>query len=171
MRNWRSEPGACGREWPCGVPRLLRRLRRDRRGATIIELALALPVLSVMLLGLVDVASCYSAQMSIQQAAARSLERVQVTGSSADFTYVQTEAAASAGVPVSQVTVESWLECDNVKQAATVQNCSDASAVAGRYVKVTIASSYTPYFAYSPLGTRRSDGKVALSAASSVRYS
>jgi Flp pilus assembly protein TadG len=149
---------------------LLLRLARDRRGASIIEMALALPVLSVMMLGLIDVASCYSAQMSIQQAAARSLERVQVSGSSTDFTYVKTEAAAAADVPVSQVTVETWLECDYVKQGTTVQSCS-ANQVASKYVKVTINSSYAPYFAYSPLGTRQANGTVALSANSSVRYS
>jgi len=153
-----------------GIPHFLHRIGRDRRGASIIELALALPFLSVMLVGLVDVASCYSAQMSIHQAAARSLERVQVSGSNADFAYVKTEAASAAGVPESQVTVETWLECDNVKQAASVSTCT-ATQVSAKYVKVTIASSYTPYFAYSPLGTRGSDGKVPLSAFSSVRYS
>ena len=150
---------------------LLRRLRRDRRGASIIELALALPFLSIMLVGLVDVASCYSAQMSIQQAAARSLERVQVSSSTTDFAFVKTEAATAAGVPEAQVTIETWLECDNVKQAATVQTCDDDTDVTGKYVKVTIASSYKPYFAYSPLGTRQADGQIALSASSSVRYS
>jgi Flp pilus assembly protein TadG len=152
------------------ITHILRRLRRDRRGASIIELALALPFLSVMLVGLVDVASCYSAQMSIQQAAARSLERVQVGGSSGDFEFVRTEAATAAGVPLSQVTVETWLECDNVRQGASVTTCTDTQ-VASKYVKVSITSSYAPYFAYSPLGTRGSDGKIALSAASSVRYS
>jgi Flp pilus assembly protein TadG len=149
---------------------LLHQLRRDHRGTSVIELALALPFLSVMLVGLVDVASCYSAQMSIQQAAARSLERVQVAGPSGDFAFVRTEAASAAGVPVSQVTVETWLECDNVKQAATVQTCSETQASAN-YVKVTISSSYAPYFGYSPLGARTSDGRVPLSASASVRYS
>jgi Flp pilus assembly protein TadG len=152
------------------LPPLLRRIGRDRRGASIIELALTLPFLSVMMVGLVDVASCYSAQMSIQQAAARSLERVQVNGSTTNFAFVRTEAAAAAGVPESQVTVETWLECENVRQAATVLVCPGTQD-AGKYVKVTITSSYTPYFAYSPLGTRAANGKIPLSAASSVRYS
>ena len=144
-------------------------LRRDKRGASIIELALALPFLSIMLLGLVDVASCYSAQMSIQQAAARSLERLQTSGSTSDFSYVRAEAAAAAGVPLSQVVVESWLECDNVRQAATVQACTGTQA-SSKYVQVTITSSYDPFFPYSPLGTRQSDGNVPLSASWAVRY-
>lgn len=149
----------------------IRNLAQDRRGASIIELGLTLPILSVMLMGLVDVASCYSAQMSLQQAAARSLERVQVGGASTtDFTYVRTEAAAAAGVPVSQVTVTTWLECDNVKQADTVRVCP-GTQVAGRYVQVSIASTYAPFFPYSPLGARNEGGDVVMNAASSVRYS
>lgn len=148
---------------------LLSRLRGSRRGASIIELGLAMPVLSLMLVALVDVASCYSAQMTIQQAAARSLERVQVSGSTADFSYVKTEAASAAGVPESQVTIDSWLECNNARQPATVQACTGTQRSA-KYVQVTITSSYSPFFPYSPLGTRQADGKVALSASSAVRF-
>lgn len=148
----------------------LRRLGRDRRGASVIELGLAMPVVGIMLVGLVDMASCFSAQLSIQQAAARSLERVQVNRSATDFAFVKTEAAAAAGVPVTQVTVERWLECDSVKQSATVTACP-GTADAGKYIKVTVASDYVPFFPYSPLGTRNANGNVALSAAASVRYS
>jgi len=146
---------------------LLARLGRDRRGTSIIEFALAAPVMAVMLMGLVDVASCYSAQMSIQQAAARSLERLQASGSS-DTTYLRAEAATAAGVPLSQVTVDSWLECDDARQAATVTSCS-AGQTSARYVQVTITSSYEPFFGYSPVGTRDGSGNVALSAASALR--
>jgi Flp pilus assembly protein TadG len=128
-----------------------------------------MPLLSIMLVGLVDVASCFSAQMTIQQAAARSLERVQTSGSTTDFAYVRTEAAAAAGVPESQVTLDSWLECDNVRQAATVVTCT-STQISAKYLQVSISSTYTPYFPFSPLGTRHADGKVGLSAASAVRY-
>jgi Flp pilus assembly protein TadG len=149
---------------------MLRQIGRDDRGASIIELALAMPVLSLLLVGLVDMSSMFSAQLSLQQAAARSLERVQVNGTNTDFTYVRTEAAAAAGVAESQVTVITWLECDNVKQAATVTTCA-GTAEAGKYVKVTINNGFKPFFPFSPLGARQSDGTVALSAAASVRYS
>jgi Flp pilus assembly protein TadG len=149
---------------------MLRQIGRDDRGASIIELALAMPVLSLLLVGLVDMSSMFSAQLSLQQAAARSLERVQVNGTNTDFTYVRTEAAAAAGVAESQVTVITWLECDNVTQAATVTTCA-GTAEAGKYVKVTINNGFKPFFPFSPLGARQSDGTVALSAAASVRYS
>lgn len=148
---------------------LLARLGRERRGAGVLELGLALPILMVILLGLIDVASCYSAQMSIQQAAARALERVQVGSSRSSFDFVRTEAANAAGVPVSQVTVETWLECNQVRQAAATQDCATGQPRA-RYVQVTVGSSYRPYFLYSPLGGRNSAGDVPLAATSSVRY-
>lgn len=145
------------------------RLRQDRRGASIIEMGLALPVLSVMLVGLVDVASAYSAHMTIQQAAARSLERVQVNGFANNFSFVRAEAAAAAGVPVTQVAVTTWLECNNVRQPATTTLCT-GGAVAGKYVEVTVNSTYSPFFSISPLGARNANGDVALSATSAVRY-
>lgn len=144
-------------------------LPRDRRGASVLELGLALPVMMVVLLGLIDVASLYSAQMSVQQAAARALERVQVGNSRSDFAFVRTEAAAAAGVPESQVTVETWLECNEDRKPSGTTDCATGERRA-RYVQVAITSSYAPYFRYSPLGTRDSAGNVALTARSSVRY-
>lgn len=147
----------------------MRDLRTDRRGLSVIELGLSMPILSVLMLGLIDVSSVYSAQVSLQQAAARSLERVQVSGYGTDFTYVKAEAAAAAGVPESQVTVTTWLECNNVKQLATVTLCP-GTQVAGRYVQVAITATYTPWFPYSPMGERNGEGKIPMSATSSVRY-
>ncbi len=151
------------------LPALTIAALKDRRGTSIIELAIALPVVSVMLVGLVDVATCYSAQMSLQQAASRSLERLQVNGYETNFAFLQAEAAAAAGVPESQVTVTTWLECGYSKQPATTTSCSDGE-VAGKYVEVSIVSTYDPFFSYSPLGTRQANGKVALAASEAVRY-
>ena len=151
------------------VPATLQGLRRDRRGASILELGLVLPVIMVVLLGLIDVASLYSARMSLQQAAARALERVQVGNSRSDFSFVRAEAAAAAGVPESQVTVETWLECNQVRQPASTTDCATGQQRA-RYVQVTIASTYDSYFRYSPLGARNANGNVPMTAQSSVRY-
>ena len=147
----------------------LRGLRRDRRGASILELGLVLPILMVVLLGLIDVASLYAARMSLQQSAARALERVQVGNSRTDFAFVRTEAATAAGVPESQVAVETWLECNQVRQGTAITDCP-AGQQRARYVQVTITSTYDSYFRYSPLGARNSAGNVPMTARSSVRY-
>ena len=152
------------------VPATLQGLRRDHRGASILELGLVLPIIMVVLLGLIDVASLFSARMSLQQAAARALERVQVGNSRSDFSFVRTEAADAAQVPVSQVDQpETWLECNQVRQPATTQDCTGGQARA-RYIRVTIRSTYDPYFRYSPLGARNANGDVPLTAAAAVRY-
>ncbi|MFN3725827.1 MAG: TadE/TadG family type IV pilus assembly protein [Allosphingosinicella sp.] len=158
----------------------LQRLRRDRRGASILELGLVLPVIMVVLLGLIDVATLYSTQLSLQQAAARSLERVQVGNSRTDFAFVEAEAriaATAAGLPVDRVTVETWLECDQERQPPSTQYCPSgvqpppsAPVQQARYVQVEIASTYQPYFPYSPLGARNASGNIPLTAKSSVRY-
>ena len=147
----------------------LQGLRRDRRGTSILELGLVLPILMVVLLGLIDVASLYSARMSLQQAAARALERVQVGNSREDFAFVRSEAVAGAGVDPSQVTVNTWLECNQAPQPAATTDCP-AGQQRARYVQVAITSAYSPFFRYSPLGARDSAGNVALVARSAVRY-
>lgn len=143
-------------------------LAADRKGTAVLELGLALPVLMVMIVGLIDVARCSSSQMSLQQASARALERVQVARTEMTSAAVKTEAATAAGVPESQVTIDTWLECNSVRQAAAVTVCVFGQTRA-RYTQVAITSSYTPYFPYSPVGTRQADGSVALSASTSVR--
>ena len=148
---------------------LLGRLAGDRRGASILELGLVLPVIMVLLLGLIDVASLYSARMSLQQAAARALERVQVGNSRSDFAFVRTEAATAAGVDESQVEVVTWLECNQVRQPDSTTDCASGQQRA-RYVQVTITSAYDSYFRYSPLGARNANGDVPMTAQSSVRY-
>lgn len=123
----------------------------------------------VVLVGILDGARCFSAQMSLQQAASRALERVQVSGARTNFDYVRTEAANAAGVPPGQVTVTSWAECNNnPAQLAYTTVCPSGQPTA-RYVQVRITSTYTPYFRFSPLGTRDGNGNVALAAQSSVR--
>lgn len=145
-------------------------LRSHRRGAVLIEFAFAMPVMAVIMLGLVDVATCYSAQLSLEQAAGRALERVQVTGATTDFLFVKSEAARAASVSESQVAVDKWLECDNVRQSAATLFCAPGQ-VPARYLQVTINSTYTPYFRYSPLGTRTANGAVPISASSALRTS
>ena len=122
----------------------------------------------VILLGLIDVASLYAARMSLQQLAARSLERVQVGNSRTNFDFVRTEALAGAPAGT-QAAVETWLECNQVRQPAATQDCAGGQARA-RYVQITVTSAYDPYFRYSPLGTRNANGNVPLTARSSVRY-
>jgi Flp pilus assembly protein TadG len=144
--------------------RSLTSLRGDSRGASVIEFALFAPILAVMVMGVTDLAMGYSKKLVLEQAAYRSLEKVAVGTIQSDYTFVQTEAAAAAGVPASSVTVDNWLECNRVRQASFTGSCA-AGQMTSRYVQVSISSTYTPRFNYGPVG----GSPVPISASTALR--
>jgi len=148
----------------------LTRLARDARGASMIELGLFAPVLAVMVMGIGDVAMGYSRKLTLEQAAYRVLERVAVGSVQTDYTYLKAEAAAAAGVPESNVTVDNWLECDGVRQAQFDGICPDGQMIS-RYVQIAIAGSYRPVFSAGPLARRYNgaDGNVPISVSTALR--
>ncbi|MCW6529041.1 hypothetical protein NED98_02170 [Sphingomonas sp. MMSM20] len=140
-----------------------RRLSRCTRGTSVVELGIVLPLFALLVLGLVCVAITVGQKLRLQQAVARSLEMATAGGiDNADPTGIQQEAATAAGVPVSQVTVDEWLECDGVRQ--TSATTCDASQQVGRYVSVQISATYALPFSL-PFG----QGSIPLSTFSSVR--
>jgi len=148
----------------------LEALARDERGASMIEFALFAPMLALMVMGISDVSMGYSRKLTVEQAAYRTLERVAVGSVQSDYSSLRTEAAAAAGVPVGNVTVTNWLECNGTRQADFNGLCGTGEMIA-RYVQIDIAASYTPSFSYGPLsrGLGGEDGNVALSASAAVR--
>lgn len=132
---------------------ILRRLRRDARGTSIVEMGMLAPFFAMLVLGTVDASRAVVDKMMLQQAASRSIEMASAGGlDSTAFTNLKAEAAAAAGVSASQVTVDSWLECDRVRQASFSGDCTDASQEIGRYVSVAINKNYSPWFASSLAG-------------------
>jgi Flp pilus assembly protein TadG len=125
------------------------RLIRDQRGTSVIELAIAAPILSLFLIGMVDLSRAYSAKLQVEQAAHRTIEKVQRNGFTlGDQTSLQTEAETAAGAG-SSATVVASLECTASGGTVTVkafnQTCSDTDTFA-RYVRVQITKAYTPMF-------------------------
>jgi Flp pilus assembly protein TadG len=145
---------------------LLSRLRRDTRGASVIEFALFAPILAMMAMGISDFAMGYSAKLKVEGAVYRTLEKISVGSVQSDYQYLKAEAATAAGVPQSAVTVDNWLECNRVRQTDFTGVCADGQDTA-RYVSVAISTSYTPRFNYGPLVT--TNGTVPISASSSLR--
>ena len=130
-------------------------LGRDERGTSIVELALALPVLAALLIGMVDISRGYSAKLQLEQAAQRSIEKaMQGKKQTSLFTTLKAEGAAAAGVQESAVDVKYWLECNGVSQnssAATMTADYDnkvcpAGQTYARHVTVEISKIYTPMF-------------------------
>ena len=130
--------------------RNVNRLVRDQRGTSVIELAIAAPILSVFLIGMVDLSRAYSAKLQVEQAAQRTIEKVQRNGFTlGDQTSLQTEAETAAGTG-SSATVVATLECRTGGGAVTVkafnQNCTGTGETFARYLRVQITKPYTPFF-------------------------
>jgi Flp pilus assembly protein TadG len=132
--------------------RLWQSLARDERGASIIEMALALPVLSGLLIGMVDISRAYSAKLQIEQSAQRAIEKVQQYNTS-DSTYntLKAEAASAAraagftSVLDTDVTIDYWLECNGTRQANYDTVCPSGQAYA-RWITIDIPATFTPMF-------------------------
>ena len=128
-------------------------LARDERGAALIEMALALPVLAGLLIGMVDISRAYSAKLQLEQSAYRAIEKVQQYNTTAStYNTLQTEAASAAQaagfttVTASDVTIDFWLECNGARAADYNSSCAPNESYA-RWVTVDIAGTFTPMFA------------------------
>jgi Flp pilus assembly protein TadG len=129
----------------------IRTLWRDKRGTSVIELAITIPVIAFLLLGFVDIAMGFSAKLTLKQAANRAVEMATMRGAiNGNFSYLQSEAATASGQPTSNVTVDYWLECDTVRQGQVDGECTGTEQVA-RYVSVVVTGAFQPIFDYGPL--------------------
>ena len=85
-------------------------LAQDESGASIIEMALLLPFLASMVVGVADISRAYSAKRKLEQAAYRSIEKVQqYRDTSSTFSTISAEAttaAVAAGFTSPSVTVD-----------------------------------------------------------------
>jgi len=144
------------------------RLRGDTRAAAVMELALAAPILATLLIGMVDIGRGYSMKLRLEQAAQRAIEKVM--NGQADRTSVaalKTEAATTAAVDESAVTVDFWLERDGARQASYDSNCT-GTAISRRYLTVQITKSFSPMFATKWAGAN-SDGSYTVIGKTGVR--
>ena len=130
--------------------RALTALRRDERGASVIEMALAAPILAAFLLGMVDLSQAYSAKLSLEQAAQRSIEYVQRSGfNPGQESTLQDQATDAAGTG-SSATVTTWTECRTGSTITTIAfdaPCTGADSYA-RYVSIDVQKSHTPFFRF-----------------------
>lgn len=145
-------------------------LAADRRGTSVIEFALFVPLLALAVLGISDIAMGHSRKTTIEQAVARALEKVAVGTVAADYSALRTEVATAAQVAPGDVAVDQWLECDRVRQASFTGTCGSGEEIA-RYISLRVAASYTPAFRYGPLarGFANPDGTVPITAFKALR--
>jgi hypothetical protein len=151
-------------------------LFRDKRGTSVIELALVAPLLASLVIGMTDISRGYSAKLKLEQAAQRSIEKA-MNGEKETvlFETLQTEAIQAAGVSADAVEVRYWLECDGVSQNSSPSSmetdyervCADGASYA-RYVNVRIEKTYTPMFSTEWLGANP-DGTFTLVGEAGIR--
>ncbi|MES2905158.1 MAG: TadE/TadG family type IV pilus assembly protein [Pseudomonadota bacterium] len=143
-------------------------LARDERGTSAIEMALALPILAGLLIGMVDMSLGFAAKLHLEQAAQRSIEKaMQGTKSTTLYDTLKVEGAAAAGVNPSAVVVDYWLECNGARKSDFETNCTAGQSYA-RYLTVEITKAYTPMFSARFAGAN-ADGTYTLRGRAGIR--
>jgi Flp pilus assembly protein TadG len=145
--------------------RLLRKLGRDQRGNSFVEMAFITPILATLLVGTIDISDAVSTKVKTEQAAQRAIELAQTASyptASAMTTAVQNEATAAAGTG-SSATASAWAECDHSSTHVDYDTgtCSTGQSYA-RYVSVTVQNSFTPMFGTSLFPGANADGTVTV---------
>ena len=160
----------------------LSRLAREQRGAAIIELALAAPFLAALVIGMTDLARGYSTKLQIEQAAQRTVEKVEQQKSvatsyntmlSTEATNAMADAGYSSGSGNQQITPDSWLECGSngtwTRQSDFNGSCPNASDISARYVSVRISRDFSPMFRSRHWPGANSSGNFTVSGFAEVR--
>ena len=159
----------------------LRSLRSDQRGASIIELALVLPVFSALVVGVVDISRAYSQKLLLEQAAYRAIEKVQQYQSTkSTYNTLQDEVVAGAtasgmtDVTTSSVNIDYWLECNGVRQGnGTAGNGYDGSCssgqASGRWITVDVTHTFWPMFATHRFPGSNTNGSYTLHGRAALR--
>jgi len=146
-------------------------LRRDDRGAAIIELAIVAPVLALLTIGVVDMSNGFATKLKLEQAAQRAIEKVmQTTGNGTAEEVIIAEAASQAEVEASNVTVTYRLECDGTVQADPDGECLETQKTA-KWVTVAVNDQYKPLFALKKVrfSGLESDGTYHIQAQAGMR--
>jgi Flp pilus assembly protein TadG len=131
------------------------RLARNRSGSSAVELALAVPVLGAALLGSFDVARGFSDRIDLTAAAARAAELATAPGQvRTDYAFLESEAesaATTSGLAGATAAIDSWLECEGVRQSDGTRVCPAGQPYA-RYVEVVVQGVYQPVFGFGFIG-------------------
>ena len=150
-------------------------LARDERGTSLIEMALMLPILGSLLIGMVDISRAYSAKLQLEQAAYRAIEKVQQYNTTAStYDTLKTEAANAAQaagfttVTASDVTIDFWLECNGARSGDYNTPCPNGQTYA-RWVTVDVPGTFTPMFSSRRWPGANSNGTFTLHGKAGLR--
>jgi Flp pilus assembly protein TadG len=117
-------------------------LTGEERGTSMIEMAMVAPFLGVLTLGIADYSRGFAQRLALESAAHRTLERAGVGSTQTDYSFLKQEAANAAGVPLTDVTLDNWLECGGTRMTNYDDPCTDGAQQA-RYIYVKIEKNFT----------------------------
>jgi hypothetical protein len=151
------------------MSRLLRTLIFDRRGVAVVELALTMPILMALVMGVADMSMAYSRKLALEQAVQRAIEMVQQTTEETSVEEViRSEVSDQASVGADDVGVEYTLFCDGELIGDFNSECADEDALEVRYIKVTVTGEYDPFFP-AILGDTNREGNYIIKAVAGIR--
>lgn len=156
---------------------IAKKLRASEHGAALVELALVAPLMAAMVIGMTDLSRAFSMKLRLEQAAQRTIEKIEQQRSVATTSYnsaVSTEAASAAteaGFGTGNtITPDSWRECgSSTTHEDFTGDCASSSDAVARYVSVEIANSFTPMFPSRLWPNANSNGDIVVRGYASVR--
>lgn len=124
----------------------LQKLRADRSGNALVELAFVAPFVIALIVGIVDFGRGVYTRMSLSSAARAGAEYVSRTGDSAGAPQIVLNAA---NLDPSSVTVRpaSFCECKPGQPATCGTLCADGTSVR-QFISITASQAYSPMLPY-----------------------
>lgn len=133
----------------------------NRHGGSAAELALILPMLGGLLMGALDFSHAWTARLALEQAAQSGIELVaQRKGVASSYAYALAEAQARWGKPLTASTLDTWLECNGVRQSGLSANCNGGQRA--RYVSIRLRANFVPMMGWGRFmnGDSENDGVI-----------
>ncbi len=129
---------------------------RDEQGSSFIELALILPILLVMLLGVVDFGLVFSQYMTVIDSARAAAEYTTIYGQEANTSKVQTFAGQfAAGIPGYGVSAALVCTCNpGGGSIGCLSSCGGAVTTPLQYTQVTATATLPLIFGVSGFPAR-----------------
>lgn len=152
----------------------LRPIKQDCEGFGAMELALSMPFLMLLSLGMIDASTLIAAKIDYEQAAQRTTDyALAKRPQSSSGTYLVTIAKSAAGVDASNVTVKIALECDGTVQTNFNATCASGE-IPARFVGVRIQKAIPTKFDWAAmanlLGVKGFSSTVTIVGDSRVRF-
>ncbi|WFL76610.1 TadE/TadG family type IV pilus assembly protein [Altererythrobacter arenosus] len=132
----------------------LRGFLADEHGFGAMELALAMPFLMLLCLGMMDASMLLGTKIDYEQAAQRTTDLAFARRPNSDdgreYNWYVTEAKTAADVEADAVDVDIFLECDGVRQSDFNGQCASGE-VSNRFVSVSISNQVDTQFDWAGL--------------------